>query len=61
MRRQRRRAVESGGNRNERGLLAVLALCTCAAGGLLFNSATLVAAYAVCVTALGWMALDAME
>lgn len=53
--------MESGGNRNERGLLAVLALCTCAAGGLLFNSATLVAAYAVCVTALGWMALDAME
>lgn len=53
--------MESGGNRGERGLLAVLALLTCAAGGLLFDSAALVAAYAVCVSALGWIALHEMR
>ena len=56
-----RHAVEGGSDRSERGLLAVLALLTCAAGGLLFNSPTLVAAYAVCVTGLGWIALHEMR
>lgn len=52
--------MEGSDKRNGRGLLAVLAILTSAAGGLLFDNPAVVAGYAVSVMALAWFIFDAM-